>query len=99
MSLDNRGFDPQHDDPEVSESAATPAPGKRTTTQLLQRRASAGVAPEADAAVERAAASSGTPLPGGLRAQFESSLATDLSGVRIHTGAASADAARALGAR
>jgi CubicO group peptidase (beta-lactamase class C family) len=58
-----------------------------------------GVAAGADAAVERAASSSGAPLPGALRERFESSLGADLSGVRLHTGEASAEAAGAVGAK
>ena len=53
----------------------------------------------AAAAVERAHASSGQPLPGELRGQFEGSLGADLSAVRLHTNSASVDASRALGAR
>jgi hypothetical protein len=57
------------------------------------------VAAGADAAVERAAGSSGQPLPGGVRQRFESSLGVDLAGVRVHTGVESQQAARAVGAR
>src|SRR5690349_16591846 len=38
-------------------------------------------------------------LPAGMRSQFESSLGADLSGVRLHTGDDSAQAASDLGAR
>jgi hypothetical protein len=41
---------------------------------------------------------SGQGIPDGLRARFESSLATDLSGVRVHTDSAAATAANAFGA-
>ena len=58
-----------------------------------------GVAAGADAAVERAAASTGTPLPTTLQRQFERSLDADLSRVRLHTGPASREAADAVGAR
>jgi len=51
-----------------------------------------GVAAHADAAVDRAAGSSGAPLPDDVRSRFESSHNTDLSAVRIHTGAESAAA-------
>jgi len=57
-----------------------------------------GVSAGADVAVERAAGSSGSSLPGDLRSRFEASLGADLSGVRVHTGAASAQAAGAVGA-
>jgi len=49
--------------------------------------------------VHRAAASTGQPLPSGLRARFEASLGADLGDVRVHDGAASATAADALHAR
>jgi hypothetical protein len=56
-----------------------------------------GAGPEA--AVERAAAGTSTSLPSDLRLRFESCLDTDLSGVRVHTGSDSADAAAAVGAK
>jgi hypothetical protein len=58
-----------------------------------------GVGAEADAHVERAARTDGSALPGELRTRFESSLGADLSSVRIHTGAESQVAAKAVGAR
>ena len=58
-----------------------------------------GVAAGADAHLDRAAGSAGAPLPGDLRERFESSLGADLSGVRVHTGAESATAADAVGAK
>ena len=58
-----------------------------------------GVAAAAHEHVDRAAASSGSALPGELRERFESSLGTDLSGVRIHTGSESQTAAKAVGAK
>ncbi|HTJ41624.1 MAG TPA: DUF4157 domain-containing protein [Kofleriaceae bacterium] len=57
-----------------------------------------GVAAGADVAVAHAAGSSGSPLPADVRARFEQSLGADLSGVRVHTGDASATAAHAVGA-
>lgn len=75
--------------------------GKRTRTERLARRANAGgaVAGGAEAAVERAAGSSGAPLREDLRARFEGSLGTDLSAVRVHTGATSAQASADVGAK
>lgn len=58
-----------------------------------------GVAEGAETAVDRAAGNSGEPLREDLRARFESSLGTDLSAVRIHTGGASAEASSAVGAK
>ncbi|HTJ46335.1 MAG TPA: DUF4157 domain-containing protein [Kofleriaceae bacterium] len=58
-----------------------------------------GVASGADVAVQRAASSSsGAALPGDVKDRFESSLGADLSGVRVHTGSESAEAASAVGA-
>jgi Domain of unknown function (DUF4157) len=58
-----------------------------------------GVAAGAGAAIDRAASSStGAPLPDDVRSRFEGSLGADLSAVRVHTGATSADAAHAVGA-
>lgn len=58
-----------------------------------------GVAAGAEAAVDRAAASAGAPLPAELKERYEASLGADLSNVRVHTGGASAEAASAVGAR
>ncbi|MEJ7599397.1 MAG: DUF4157 domain-containing protein [Kofleriaceae bacterium] len=58
-----------------------------------------GVAPDAESAVATAASSSGSSLPVTLQRKFESSLGTDLSDVRVHTGAESQAAASAVGAK
>jgi Domain of unknown function (DUF4157) len=71
----------------------------RDLASSFGRRDGNGVAAGADAVVQRAAASSGHALPGDVRGRFEASLGADLSGVRVHTGGASADAAGAVGAR
>ncbi|HUQ07102.1 MAG TPA: DUF4157 domain-containing protein [Kofleriaceae bacterium] len=57
------------------------------------------VSATASGAVTAASSSSGQPLPGDLRARFEQSLGADLGDVRVHDGAASAQAADALHAR
>lgn len=81
------------------------APTQPITSALIQRKAERdgnGVAADASEHVERAASSpsgSGAALPDGLRSRFESSLGADLSSVRVHTGAASATAAQAVGAK
>jgi hypothetical protein len=78
-----------------------PPPGRMTLTSrhvMRQARDGNGVATDADAAVDRAAGSGGAPLPADLRTRFESSLGADLSGVRVHTGDASAAANDAVGA-
>ncbi len=76
------------------------APGRRTLTQRLARRARTDgeVTPGADDAIDRAAASSGAPLRDDLRDRFEGALGADLSAVRVHTGGESAQAAGAVGA-
>lgn len=84
------------------ESAAAPqqvGPVMRAATSTGGARDDNGVAAGADVAVARAGTSSGTPLPAELRGRFESSLGADLSGVRVHTGSASAEASAAVGAR
>ncbi|MEO7735141.1 MAG: DUF4157 domain-containing protein, partial [Kofleriaceae bacterium] len=65
----------------------------------IQRRATGPVTADPDAAVAQAAGSTGAPLPADLGARFGASLGSDLSSVRVHTGAASAVAAEGLGAR
>jgi hypothetical protein len=82
----------------------TGTPGKSTLSGKLMRRAvpgrdDNGVAAGADADVERAASSSGAPLPGDLREKLGASLGADVSSVRVHTGAESAAAASAVGAK
>ena len=85
-------------------------PGKRSMTQgmaprtVIYRAADGtrdanGVAADAETAVARASGGSGAPLPTRVQRQFEQSLGTDLSGVRVHTGADSAQAASAVGAK
>ena len=58
-----------------------------------------GVMAGAEAAVDRAAASSGAALPAHIQRQFEGSLGADLSSVRVHTGSDSQEAAHAVGAK
>lgn len=85
-------------------------PGKRSMTQgmaprtVIYRAADGtrdanGVAADAETAVARASGGSGAPLPTRVQRQFEQSLGTDLSSVRVHTGAESAQAASAVGAK
>ncbi len=85
----------------ISASAQLDAPTSPIASGLLQRKArdANGVADDAGHAVNAAASSSGQPLPDHIMRKFESSLGEDLSGVRVHTGTASADAAGAVGAK
>jgi hypothetical protein len=76
------------------------APGKQALAPMLQRKNNGdGLAHDAAAQVERAASSSGAPLPGTLQRKFEASLGADLSGVRVHTGSESASAADSVSAK
>jgi hypothetical protein len=84
--------------------ASTPAPGhtpgKHTLTEGIARSATGEtIAADAGAKVDTAQGSPGAPLPTDTRARFESSLGADLSGVRVHAGAASAAAADSISAR
>lgn len=83
------------------DDAWRPAPGRVPASARIMRSArdERGVADGAEAAVAQASSSSGAPLPSEIRTKFESSLGADLSSVRVHTGASSADAASAVGAR
>jgi outer membrane protein OmpA-like peptidoglycan-associated protein len=82
-------------------SAQLDAPIQPIASGLLQRKArdANGVADDAEHAVSSAAASSGNALPETIQRKFEASLGADLSDVRVHTGAESANAASAVGAR
>jgi hypothetical protein len=86
-------------------------PGRRTLAErlplagqpsLFVHRAAAGPElplAEADELLARASFSSGSPLPTDLQRKFESSLGTDLSAVRVHTGSESETAAKAVSAK
>jgi hypothetical protein len=79
----------------------SPTAVARALAHLL-RKADGGDACLDEEAAQRVAAagrSSGQPLPAGVRDRLETSLGTDLSGVRVHTGTDSATAAAAVGAR
>jgi hypothetical protein len=65
----------------------------------IHRHGDGDVAAGADHLVARAASGSGHALPDDLRSRFESSLGTDLGGVRVHSDGAAAAASSALGAR
>src|SRR5882672_4483891 len=91
-------------DPTVSratKSSQLDAPAHPIASGLVQRKArdANGVADGADQAVATASSSSGSALPDTVMRKFESSLGTDLSSVRVHTGGDSASAAHAVGAK
>ena len=86
----------------ASLSAKLDAPANPLVSGLIQRKAERdgnGVADGADHAVASASSSSGMSLPSPIMRKFEASLGTDLSSVRVHTGAESATAASAVGAK
>jgi len=86
----------------ASRSAGLDAPARPVISALILRKAARddnGVAHGADAAISTASSSSGSALPEAVMRKFESSLGTDLSSVRVHTGAASEAAAHAVGAK
>ena len=98
----------QRPDVDYVEAEHDPAASRRASDagiqQMLgpriQRKAAAGAKPSAESAgVQHAASQSGAPLPTELRGRFEGSLGTELSGVRVHTSSASAEAADGLGAK
>ncbi|HEY6037670.1 MAG TPA: DUF4157 domain-containing protein, partial [Kofleriaceae bacterium] len=69
---------------------------------LIARKAARdanGVEAGADQAIATATSSSGMALPSPIMRKFEASLGTDLSSVRVHTGAESQSAASAVGAK
>jgi hypothetical protein len=92
----------------ISGSLVNPRVPVRESGLILRHRArqAAAAAPAAPVAqdnaaeqIQHAASDAGAPLPGELRERFESSLGTDLSAVRVHTGSASAAAAESVGAK
>jgi hypothetical protein len=95
-----RTRDPDAAPNRATRSARLDAPAHPVASGLLHRqRDGNGVADDAEHAVERAARSSGAPLPDTLMRKFEGSLGADLSSVRVHTGGESAAAAGAVGAK
>ena len=91
------------------EATAAPAPASSLSTEANGVRplnVDYGMLPpevyameQAEGAVSQASASTGQALPEDLADRFSASLGADLSRVRIHTGAESASAARAVGAK
>ncbi|MFH8801195.1 DUF4157 domain-containing protein [Streptomyces sp. NPDC017936] len=80
--------------------AAQVAAGNAAVTGMIARRARTTQAPEQPGTeVHDVLRSAGKPLAGPVRREMESRFDTDFSGVRLHTGAAAARSARAIGAR
>lgn len=78
----------------ITGNSTVSSPGKRT---LVSRHAQqAGVAEHARSAVALAQQSAASALPADLHGRLGESLGADVSAVRVHTGAASAEAADAL---
>lgn len=110
MSLEREHTDRARDDLEPAAEARTPgrtnraarllAPKAPVLSGLVQREANAATTQDgAGHAVAEATGSTGSPLPESLAQKFESSLGTDLSAVRVHTGTTSAAAAEAVSAK
>jgi hypothetical protein len=83
----------------TSASASLRGPDHPIASGILMRKASGGQGTGDPDAVAQASTSAGSELPGELRDRFEGSLDTDLSSVRVHTGADSAHAADSVAAR
>ncbi|MEP6861160.1 MAG: DUF4157 domain-containing protein [Deltaproteobacteria bacterium] len=86
----------------ASKSSSMNGPTHPIISGLIARKAERdanGVEAGADQAIATAASSSGMSLPTPIMRKFESSLGTDLSSVRVHTGAESQSAASAVGAK
>lgn len=96
---------PTHDDDLApgrgSRSSQLDAPSHPIAGGMIRRKArdANGVAKEADQAVAAASSSRGAALPDTIMRKFEASLGTDLSSVRVHTGALSESAADTVGAQ
>ena len=73
--------------------------GDPNPTPVARKADGAGIAPDAQAALDAAAHSHGAGLPAAQREELEQKADVDLSRVRIHTGAASQQAAAAVGAK
>lgn len=80
-------------------SSRLDAPARPIASGLIARKGDDGIAADAEDRVAAAHGSSGSPLPGTIMRKFEAALGADLSSVRVHTGPASAAAARSVGAR
>ncbi|MGK5449944.1 eCIS core domain-containing protein [Streptomyces radiopugnans] len=80
--------------------AAQRGAGNAAVTGMIARRARTAPAPEQpDVEVHEVLRSAGKPLAAPVRQEMEARLGTDFSDVRLHTGAAAARSARAIGAR
>jgi len=105
LERERHGDTTSHKDTRVpgraSASSALVAGAGAVPSGIVQRkpRDTNGVEADAGSAVAAAASSSGSQLPETLQRKFEGSLGADLSSVRVHTGEASAEAARSVGAR
>ncbi|MDN0200545.1 DUF4157 domain-containing protein [Streptomyces sp. S.PNR 29] len=80
--------------------AAQRGAGNAAVTGMIARRArTTPAAEQPDTGVHEVLRSAGKPLAAPLRREMESRLGSDFSDVRLHTGAAAARSARAIGAR
>lgn len=93
-----------HDDPEERPYRPRVAPGKLSRTgavygRLSRMPAASGPVDADPTRIDAAARTIRQPLPADLRAELEQSIGADLSEVRIHTSAESADAAQSIAAK
>jgi hypothetical protein len=99
---EGRGSSRQNAVAGTSQATSHIGPGKTTLVEqayAIQRKAMGAPTIGADAAVARAATSSGAPVESNVRARVESATDAELADVSVHTGADSNAAAGALGAR
>jgi hypothetical protein len=103
--MSGRDFREKSDTPGEREAETEPASDLLLRAAMhrraLQRKAARGGAPDRGAGESIAAAGkdSGAPVDERTRGRFESATGADLSGVRVHDGGASHQAAAAVGAR
>ncbi|MEA2569389.1 MAG: hypothetical protein QOI24_1390 [Acidobacteriota bacterium] len=82
-----------------SESSCAKCADEETKGGALQRKAAGRAMPgRIPDSVRRVLSSPGRPLDGGVRSSMEARFGHDFSSVRIHTGAAAAESAHAVGA-
>jgi hypothetical protein len=86
-------------DPSITAQSVPDDEHRRSIDRSSQDASDAGLHPDAEHAVHAASKSAGQPLPVTLQRKFGDALNADLTGVRIHTGSQSVEAAKAISAR
>lgn len=90
---------PAFNSPQLQRKAACACGGGCPRCQRAKAAKANGPEPAVAGLVQEAGASVGVPLPAALQQRFGAGLGVDLSGVRVHTGAASMRAAEAVAAK